>query len=173
MAKKALLVIDMLKDFVEEGAPLEVARARGIVGCIKARIEEARMEDIPIVYVCDHHKKDDPEFRVWPPHAVEGTSGADVVDGIRPREGDYTVWKTTYSGFFRTELDDLLKGLGVEEVILTGVCTNICVLYTAADAYMRGYSVTVPEECVAGLAEDDHRFALRQIKEVLKPRPTG
>ncbi len=171
MSKKALLIIDMLKDFVEEGAPLEVSLARNIVKNIKSQIDEARKQGIPIIYVCDNHKEDDPEFRLWPGHAVQGTKGAEVVDDIEPEKGDTIVYKKTYSGFFETELDDVLKKISIDEVIITGVVTNICVLYTAADAYMRGYFVTVPEDCVAGLNDEDHRFALRQIKNVLKPRP--
>ncbi|MBI5892819.1 MAG: cysteine hydrolase, partial [Deltaproteobacteria bacterium] len=102
---------------------------------------------------------------------VQGTKGAEVVDDIMPKKGDTIVYKKTYSGFFETELDDVLKKFGIDEVIITGVVTNICVLYTAADAYMRGYEVNILEDCVAGLNDEDHRFALRQIKEVLKPRP--
>lgn len=171
MPKKALLIIDMLKDFVEEGAPLEVSLARRIVKNIKSQIDEARKQGIPIIYVCDNHKEDDPEFRLWPRHAVKGTKGAEVVGEIKPQKGDVIVYKKTYSGFFETELDDVLKKFGIDEVIITGVVTNICVLYTAADAYMRGYEVNILEDCVAGLNDEDHRFALRQIKEVLKPRP--
>lgn len=171
MPKKALLIIDMLKDFVEHGAPLEVKPARRIVKNIKSHIDEARKQGIPIIYVCDNHQKDDPEFRLWPRHAVQGTKGAEVVGDIMPKKGDTIVYKKTYSGFFETELDDVLKKFGIDEVTITGVVTNICVLYTAADAYMRGYKVNILEDCVAGLNEDDHRFALRQIKEVLKPRP--
>lgn len=171
MPKKALLIIDMLKDFVEDGAPLEVSLGRKIVQNIKSQIDEARKQGIPIIYVCDNHKEDDPEFRLWPSHAVKGTKGAEVVDDIKPKKDDTIVYKKTYSGFFETELDAVLKKIGANELILTGVCTEICVLYTAADAYMRGYEVNILEDCVAGLNDEDHRFALRQIKEVLKPRP--
>ena len=171
MRKKAILIIDMLKDFVIKGAPLEVSAARRIADNIKLQIDKARGDGIPVIYVCDSHRTDDPEFRVWPVHAVCGTEGAEIVDEIMPEKGDIIIQKKTYSGFFETELDEVLKRLGIEEVILTGVCTEICVLYTAADAYMRGYSVTVHEDCVAGLNEDDHRFALKQIRDVLKPRP--
>ncbi len=168
--KKALLVIDMLNDFVREGAPLEVPQTRRIIPNIARRIEEARAKGVPVVYICDSHREDDPEFKVWPRHAVRGTEGAEVVDELRPKEGDMVVPKVSYSGFFQTDLDDRLRSLGVEELILTGCVTNICVLYTAVDAYMRGYYVDVPEDSVAALDPEDHRFALRQIKEVLKPR---
>ncbi|HHT9124998.1 MAG TPA: cysteine hydrolase family protein [Candidatus Brocadiia bacterium] len=169
---KALLITDMLRDFIDKGAPLEVSGGRDIVANIQRQIENARKTNIPILYCCDRHKKDDPEFRIWPPHAVEGTKGADIIDELKPQKGDSIIPKTTYSNFFESTLDSTLRRLGVNHLILTGVCTNICILYTAVDAYMRGYGVTVPEDCVAALTKEDHKFALRQIKEVLKPRKT-
>jgi nicotinamidase-related amidase len=167
---KALLITDMLGDFIDEGAPLEVSGGRDIVANIQKQIENARKANIPILYCCDRHKKDDPEFKIWPPHAVEGTKGAEIVDALKPQKDDYIIPKTTYSSFFETTLDATLKKLNASHLILTGVCTNICILYTAVDAYMRGYLVTVPETCVAALTEEDHQFALKQIKVVLKPR---
>ena len=166
--KTALLVIDMLRDFVEKGAPLEVPKARGIVANIRREINKARRNNIPVIYSCDSHLKDDREFAIWPPHAVKGTLGAEVIDELKPREGDIVIRTGTYSGFFRTSLDKTLKELGVRRLILTGVVTNICILYTAVDAYMRGYEVSVPEDCVTALRAADHRFAMRQISETLK-----
>lgn len=168
----ALVVIDMLNDFIAPGAPLEVPAGRDIVPAIRKRLQEARSRGVPVVYVCDAHDPEDPEFRVWPPHAVAGTPGAQVVGDLAPREGERVVTKTSYSGFFETELYEVLRELGAGHLVLTGVVTNICILYTAADALMRGYRVTVPPDCVAGLNEEDHAFALRQIEEVLKPAQT-
>lgn len=165
----ALIIIDMLNDFIAPGAPLEVPAGRQIVPAIKNRLEEARGKGVPVIYLCDAHAPDDPEFRVWPPHAVAGTAGALVVDDLAPGEGERVVAKTTYSGFFNTELEELLRELGADHLVLTGVVTNICILYTAVDALMRGFRVSVPPDCVAGLNEEDHAFALRQLSEVLKP----
>ncbi|MEE9583928.1 MAG: isochorismatase family cysteine hydrolase [Candidatus Brocadiales bacterium] len=166
---KALLIIDMLNDFVVKGAPLKVPGARGIIGNIRRQINKARRNNIPIIYCCDSHSKDDREFEVWPPHAVRGSRGAEIIEELKPRPEDLVVKKRTYSGFYRTALDKTLKRLGVQHLILTGVLTNVCILYTAADANMRGYEVSVPEDCVAALRAEDHRFALRQINELLKP----
>ncbi|MCM8798423.1 MAG: cysteine hydrolase [Candidatus Omnitrophica bacterium] len=168
--KKALLIIDMLNDFVLKGAPLEVPRAREIIPKIREEIDKAHKENIPIIYICDAHRKDDVEFKVWPSHAVKGTKGADVIEELKPQEGDHIVYKTTYSGFYKTELEKLLKKLKVNALILTGILTNICVLYTGVDALMRGFSVEIPEGCTAGLNTEDEKFALRQIREILKPR---
>jgi nicotinamidase/pyrazinamidase len=170
MSNKALLIIDMLRDFLLPGAPLEVPAARAIIPNIKKRVEEAHKLNIPVIYLCDRHKPDDVEFDVWPPHAVENTNGAQIVDELKPKKQDYIVPKISYSAFYKTELEKLLKKLNIDELIITGVVTNICVLYTAMDALSRGYKVEVPEDSVAALDQEDHKFAMRQIKEVLKPR---
>lgn len=169
MAKKALLIIDMLNDFIKRGAPLEVPKARGIIRNIRLELEKARRAGIPVIYCCDRHEPGDREFEVWPPHAVRGTQGAEIIEELRPIKGEPVVAKKTYSAFYRTSLEKTLKGLGVKHLILTGVVTNICILYTAVDAYMRGYEITVPEDCVAGLKAGDSLFALRQIKGILRP----
>lgn len=168
MSKKALLVIDMVNDFLLKKAPLEVPKGRRILPALKRRLGEARKEKIPIIYICDSHDKDDEEFRVWPPHAISGTKGAEVIEGLKPEEKDYIIRKKCYSGFFETNLDNTLKELGVRELIITGLVTNICVLYTAADAVMRGYRVTVPKDSVAALSEEEGRFALNQMADILK-----
>lgn len=167
--KEALLVIDMLNDFVLEGAPLEVPRAREIIPSIRERIAWARSEGVPIIYVCDAHEPDDNEFSRmgWPPHAIRGTEGAEVVSELAPKRGDHLVCKTTYSGFYKTELDPLLKSLGIEKVVLTGCVTNICILYSAADAVVRGYEVEIPKGCVAEIDASEGRFALEQMEKVL------
>jgi nicotinamidase/pyrazinamidase len=170
--KKALVVIDMLNDFVRPGAPLEVPAARGIVPALRRRIARARGSGEVVVYVCDSHRKNDPEFARmgWPSHAVEGTPGSGVVSALSPEPGDAVVEKRTYSGFHRTALDAVLRRNGVRRLELAGCVTNICILYTAADAAMRGYDVTVDERFVAGLSRKDHDFALDQMGSVLGVR---
>ena len=165
---KALLIVDMLRDFIEEGAPMEVPAGRWIIENIAGEIRYAREKSRPIIYVCDRHEPDDPDFEVWPSHAVKGTPGAEVIDALEPQPGDQVVYKTGYSGFFRTNLEEILDELDIDELFITGVATNTCVLYTAMDAVQRGFGVIVPGPCVAALTEEDHNFALRQINEVLK-----
>jgi nicotinamidase-related amidase len=170
MAGTALLVIDMLNDFLLEGAPLEVPKGREIVSALKGRIEEARREGVPVIYICDNHDKNDEEFKVWPPHAISGTKGAEVIKELKPEEKDYIIEKKRYSGFFETGLDSTLEELGIKELIITGLVTNICILYTTADAVMRGYEVTVPKDSIAALNEEDGKFALNQMENILKAK---
>jgi len=172
MSKEALVIIDMLNDFVLEGAPLEVPETRKVIPFIKKEIENARNKGNPVIYVCDAHDKEDKEFSKfgWPAHAVEGTKGAEVIDEIKPQKDDIIIKKTTYSGFYNTTLDETLKKLGVDSVRLTGCVTHICVMFTASDAVLRDYKVTVVKDGVAGLSEEDHEAALRIMKNVLGVR---
>jgi nicotinamidase/pyrazinamidase len=169
MKKEALLVIDMLNDFVLPGAPLEVPAARAIIPVIRNEIDKAHAVGNPVIYVCDAHEPRDKEFRKfgWPEHAVKGTTGAEIIEELKPSEEDTVIYKKTYSGFYGTTLDAALKLLGVGSLRLTGDATNICVLFTASDAVLRDYEVTVLENGVAGLAREDHEAALRIMKNVL------
>ena len=166
--RSALLVIDMLNDFVLEGAPLEVPSAREIISKIKRRISEERRRGSLIIYICDAHEPQDEEFKVWQPHAIKGTPGARVIDEIAPQKGDIIVEKTRYSGFYKTELEKILSDRGIKQLVIVGILTNICVFFTAADAVMRGFEVIVPKDCVTSIDERDHQFALLQMEKVLK-----
>jgi nicotinamidase-related amidase len=170
--KRALLIIDMLNDFVKEGAPLEVPETRKVIPAIKREIERARTEGEPVIYVCDSHEPNDIEFQRfgWPAHAVKGTKGAEVVDELRPLPDDIVIEKVTYSGFYNTQLDETLTKLGIDTLRLTGCVTHICVMFTASDAVLRGYNVEVVTDAVAGLSKEDHEAGLRIMKNVLGAR---
>jgi nicotinamidase/pyrazinamidase len=170
--RKALVIIDMLNDFVRPGAPLEVPETREIVPALRRRIAKARKDGELVVYVCDAHRKNDPEFSRmgWPPHAVEGTAGAAVISSLAPEPGDVVVEKKSYSGFHRTALDVVLRRNGVRSLDLAGCVTNICILFIGAEAGIRGYDVTVDERLVAGLSRKDHDFALDQMEKVFGVR---
>lgn len=164
----ALVVTDMLNDFLDPRGALFCGEAgRAIVPVVAARIDKARRLGEPVIYIMDEHRPDDREFEMFPPHCVAGTRGAAVADELRPREGDILIPKRRYSAFFGTDLDLYLRELGVKELVLVGVCTNICVYFTALDARMLGYEVTVLRDGVASFDEEAHRFALEQMKSVL------
>jgi nicotinamidase/pyrazinamidase len=169
MARIALLILDMLNDFVLEGAPLEVPSAREVVPNLKSEIAEARKTGVPVIYICDSHDENDLEFERmgWPAHAVEGSEGAKVFDELKPLPEDTMVTKKRYSGFYGTSLETVLKEKGITGLLVTGCVTNICILYTVADAVQRGYKVKVLANCIAGLNREDHEFALKQMREVL------
>ena len=169
MPKEALLIIDMLNDFVLKGAPLEVPDTRSVIPSIRREIENARAGGHPVIYICDAHDRDDKEFSKfgWPPHAVDGTEGADVVNELKPEKDDLVIKKKTYSSFYNTGLDSTLKNLGVTGLKLTGCVTHICILFAASDAVLRDYNVSVIKDGVAGLSKEDHDSAIRIMKNVL------
>ncbi|MBN2072841.1 MAG: cysteine hydrolase [Actinobacteria bacterium] len=166
--KKALLIIDMLNDFVGKGAPIEVPGAESIIGPIKQEIEKARVSGYPIIYLCDCHQENDPEFDLFPPHAIRGTEGSMIISELKPQGTDILVRKNTFSGFYNTGLEQMMTKLGVGEVIITGLVTNICVFFTAVDAVIRGFKVGVIKNAVIALDQNDHLYALGQMEKVLK-----
>ena len=164
----ALLVIDMLNDFLLPEGKLYVGSAgRNIISFIRDRIKECRKTGGKVVYICDSHRNDDAEFAMFPPHCLQGTAGSQVVDELAPSQEDILIVKRRYSAFFATDLDPTLRELGLTHLVLTGVCTNICVLYTAADARNLGYQVTVLREGVASFSTEAHSFALGEMGQVL------
>ncbi|MEW5944633.1 MAG: isochorismatase family cysteine hydrolase [bacterium] len=164
----ALIVIDMLNDFVKEDGALYVGdTVKKIIPNIQKKVARCREENTPIVFVCDWHEENDPEFEMFPPHCVKGTGGAEVHKDLRPAETDRVVRKRRYSGFFGTELDSILRDIGAARIELCGVCTNICVLYTAADARNREYGVEVDRKCVDSFDRAAHEFALKEMERVL------
>lgn len=168
MKKKAMLIIDMLNDFVREGGALYIGDAgRKIIPVIAELAADARSKEWPVFYICDQHRPDDLEFKMFPPHCIIGSEGANICDELMPEGSDLIIPKRRYSGFYGTELDLALRERGIEEIILVGVCTNICVLYTAADACMRNYRVAVVKDGVATFDEAAHKFALNEMEKTL------
>ena len=166
----AVLVIDMLRGFLEEGNPLYGgARTRRIIPDIQRILERELAQDSRIFFICDHHDPDDPEFEMFPPHCIEGTPEAEVIPELTKYPGEI-IPKKRYSGFYGTPLEQKLKELGPEKLIICGVLTNICVMHTTADARNRDYVVEVPVDCVASPDEAAHRFALEHMDKVLGAR---
>lgn len=166
--KRALLVIDMIEDFVHEGGALYCGPSMArIVPVIQRELDRARSSGESIVYLKDDHLPDDAEFALFPPHAIAGTKGAEIVPELAPRDGDIVIPKRRYSGFFGTDLDITLRERGVDTLRLVGDCTNICVLYTAADARNLGYVVEVVRDGVTSFDLEAHADALRELEKTL------
>lgn len=161
---EAVVVIDMLNDFVT--GSLKCERAERIIPNLKKLIEVARGEGIPVIYSNDAHLPSDFELKKWGEHAMKGTKGAEVIPQLKPSKGDYLIEKRTYSGFFETGLDLLLRSLNVDTLILTGLHTNMCVRHTAADAFFRGYNLIVPKDATEAFTERDYLEGLDYLKNV-------
>ena len=163
----AVLIADMVKGFLEEGNPLYCGdAARRIIPHIQQLLEREIARGAKIFYLCDHHTPDDPEFKMFPPHCVEGTSEVEVIPELSPYPGEIMP-KKHYSAFIATHLEEKLNQFAPEKVIICGVCTDICILHTVADLRNRDYPVEVPIDCVASFDEEAHRFALRHMEKVL------
>lgn len=165
MAKYAVIVVDMLNDFVT-GA-LGCDRGRAIVPALEKLIKEARAKNVPVIYSNDCHLKGiDHELKLWGDHAIKGTEGAEVIPQLEPQECDFVVPKRRYSGFYGTDMALLLQELGVDTVIITGLHAHMCCRHTAADAYYLGYDIIVPEETTDSFTEEDYVSGLKYLKEV-------
>ncbi len=169
----AVLVIDMLRGFMEEGHPLYCgAKARCIIPNIQSLLERELALGYRVFFICDHHDPDDPEFKMFPPHCIAGTVEAEVIPELAKYSGEI-IPKKRYSAFFGTLLEAKLKELKPEKIIVCGVCTDICVLHTVADARNRDYQVEVPTDGVASFDEKAHQFALEHMEKVLGAKLTS
>lgn len=165
MLKPAIVVIDMLNDFVEEKGALYCDRAKKVIPNIRRALVVSRRKKIPIIYANDAHTSSDKELEIWGPHAIAGTWGSQVINALKPRKRDLVIEKKRYSAYYGTALDVRLRELGVNTVILTGVHTHVCVQHTAADAYFRAYKIIVPIDCVEASTEDDRVRAIEFMKK--------
>lgn len=173
---KALIVVDMIVDFVADDGALTCGKpGQTIVPNIVQEIHNT-IEGGGTVFLCgDTHEPDDPEFAVWPVHAVKGTPGA---AWLEPIEQAYKalahtgrikkVNKTKYDAFFRTDLEEELKQSGADEVEVAGVCTSICVNATVGAATFRGYPVTVRRSSVADFDQEKHDIFLEHMAAIYK-----
>jgi len=164
---RAVIVTDMLRGFLEKGYPLYCGiEARAIIPNVQTLLERELKQGSKIFYLCDHHIPDDPEFKMFPPHCIEGAVEAELIPELSEYPGEI-IPKRTFSSFYNTPLDRRLKALKPETVIVCGVTTHICVLQAVIDARNRGYEVEVPVDCVASFDKKAHSFALDYMEKVL------
>jgi nicotinamidase-related amidase len=164
---EAVVIVDLLNDFVT--GDLKTERAKRIIPKLKKLIEAARKRNVPVIYSNDAHYSHDVEVvEKWGKHAIKGTKGAEVIPELKPTAKDYIVEKRTYSGFYETGLDSLLRSLyngeGVKTVILGGLHTNICVRHTSADAFFRGYKIIIAKDGVEAFTREDQEEGLKYLE---------
>lgn len=165
----ALLLIDVINDLDFEGSEPLVRQAPALAGRIAALTRRARAARIPVVYINDNFGRWQSDFRRLIDHCLnDGVPGEVLARTLLPEEHDYFVLKPKHSAFFATTLDTLLAYLGAKTLILTGIAGNICILFSANDAYMRDYHLVVPADCVISNTDEENTYALQQIERVLK-----
>ena len=161
----------MIHDFADPSGALYCGPSMPpVIDVIARELARARGAREPVVYLTDDHLPDDAEFQLFPPHALHGTRGAEIVPQVAPVDGDTVIPKRRYSGFFGTALDITLREKGVDTLRLVGDCTNICVLFTAADARNLGYAVEVVRDGVTSFDLEAHTNALRELEKTLGAR---
>jgi nicotinamidase-related amidase len=173
MEKAALLIIDMQNDFIQDDAPLRVAGAKAIIPNVKKMREIFRQHRLPIFHVIRVHRPDGcdvetsrREIFAKNPFAVEGTRGARVIDELAPDEGEYIIKKTRMSAFFSTDLDLLLRSLGVGWVFVAGIQTPNCIRTTVFDAFACNYRTCLVEDAVGAANEEIHRANCRDMANI-------
>lgn len=169
MYKKVLIVVDMLKDFCQEGGALYFPQSEGVKDYIKKRIDAYHEAGEPVIFLCDAHNKNDKEFALFPPHAIKDTEGAELIEGLVPREDtDIVIEKTRYSGFFNTPLEFYLETIAPQLVEVVGVCTSICVMDTVGGLANRDYTMVVDVPGVADFDDEAHEAALKRMENLYK-----
>ncbi|QKS71139.1 cysteine hydrolase [Paenalkalicoccus suaedae] len=172
---RALIVIDYTYDFVAPDGKLTCGERGQAIEDRLTEITKGFMErqDYTILAI-DAHKENDsfhPESKLFPPHNVIGTKGRELYGKLQPLvEGSNNYeWfdKTRYSAFAGTEIEMKLRERKITEVHLVGVCTDICVLHTAVDAYNKGFSIVVHEDAVDSFNPEGHEWALGHFKDTL------
>jgi len=164
-----LILIDLINAFEFDGADQMFKNTLAIAQPIARLKQNANAAGIPVIYVNDNFGKWQSDFRKLVDHCLEdNVKGKPIAQLLRPDERDYFVLKPKHSAFFSTSLDLLLRYLKANTLILTGIAGNICVLFTASDAYMRDFNLLVPRDCIASETEADNEHALAYMAKVLK-----
>ncbi len=167
-AAAALLVVDMNRPFVEEGRPLASPNARAVLPRIAELVAAFRAAKRPVLWIVQgHHSVEhDRGARLaawWPEPLFEGTGDVEMAAGLEPAGGEKVIVKRRYSGFYATDLELTLRSLGVEQLVISGVLTNVCPFSTAVDAFSRDFCVYYPPDATAALTREMHVAALRTV----------
>jgi len=165
--KPALLVIDMINDFQFNHGKILSQKAEMLTHPILELKSYFYKKNWPVIYINDHYKvwKADLETII---HVCTNERSQEIIHKLTPTSKDYFLIKPKHSAFYGTALDSLLQELKVDTLVITGIAGNICVLFTANDAYMREYSLFIPNDCIASNHDQDNTYALQMMKEVLK-----
>ena len=159
---RALIIVDMLKDFVD--GELANPRAQAIVDPLQRLLAHAREDGWVVVYSNDAHEPGDPEEKIWGEHAMAGTPGAQVIEQLEPREGELISPKRHYGAFDETGLTEQLRERGVDEVVITGQHTHICVRHSSYGALRNGFEIVIPRDAVCAFEGVDEDEALEYLK---------
>lgn len=165
--KPAIIVVDMLKDnFKESTRNPYYQEGKGIVPNLQKLLQESRKKGLPVVFACDSFLEGDFIFKGrMKVHSLRGTEGAEVVDDLKPLPTDIVLPKRRFSAFFKTDLDQTLRTLGVDTIVVTGMTVEVCVLMTAMDGLSHDFSVILLEDCSASRSKDFRQGCLNLYRD--------
>ena len=163
LTRTAVIVVDMVNEFLEPGGKMVLAGGQGLYAPVNALLDAAHQAHMPVFYTNQWLRPDDALFKKRIPHCLIGTWGAHIVEALHRSPDDIVVPKRRYSAFFGTDLDLHLRERTIATVLVTGVVTNICVRSTVHDAFFLGYEVVVPVECVAATSPQAQATSLYDI----------
>jgi nicotinamidase-related amidase len=162
--KTALIVGDMQNDFVRPDGALYVPAAEATIPRVKRLLERAREHGVHVAYTQDTHREGDPEWNTWPEHVKLETWGWEIIDELAPKPGELVCPKTRYDAFYGTPLDHYLSRIWkVENVVIVGTVSNICVLHTAASAGLRFLRLVLPADGLGALTNFGQAMTLRLV----------
>lgn len=175
--KTAMIVVDMQNDFVQEGAPIEIPRARAMVPRLNRLLDVCRAHQIPIIYIhhvirggdidagrlADHHEAIRNNKAI-----LAGTPNVEIYEGLKPHPGDLVVAKPRYSAFYGTDLEAILRSQGIDTLIISGTVTDVCCESTTRDAFSRDYKVIFLSDGTAATDRPDMGFGPVSAEEVQK-----
>jgi nicotinamidase-related amidase len=165
--KPAMIVVDMLNDNLKESSRNPYFQeGRAIIPNLQKLLGESRKRGFPIIFACDSFLKDDFIFKGrMKVHSLRGTKGAEVTDELKPEPTDIILPKRRFSAFFKTDLDQTLRVLGVDTIIVTGITTEVCVLMTVMDGLSHDFSVILLEDCSASRSKEFHQGCLHLYRD--------
>jgi nicotinamidase-related amidase len=168
-ADAAVLLIDVINDLEFDGGEALLTQALPMADQLARLKRRAKQAGIPVIYINNNFGRWQSDFAKLLAHCLEdGVRGQPLAARLQPEPEDYFVLKPKHSGFYSTTLELLLRALQVHTLLLTGLTGDICVLFTANDAYMRDFHLVVPADCVASQDPEENRHALRHMQRVLK-----
>ncbi len=165
--KPAIIVVDMVKDTFKEGSRLPITQeGKAIISNIQRLLKEARHKGFPVIFANDDFLKEDFIFKGrFKFHSIRGTEGAEVVEDLKPEPADRVLPKRRFSAFFKTDLDQVLRSLGADTIVVTGLTTEFCVLTTVMDGLCHDFFVIVLEDCCASHSQERHQACLGLYRE--------
>jgi nicotinamidase/pyrazinamidase len=170
--RPAIIIVDMLKDNLKESSRNPYYQeGKEIIPNLQRLLGEGRKRGFPVVFACDSFLEGDFIFRGrMKVHSLRGTQGAEVVDDLKPEPTDIILPKRRFSAFFKTDLDQTLRTLGIDTIVVTGMTTEFCVLMTAFEGLCQDFSVIILENCAASRSKELRKGCLNLYREnVLDP----